>query len=130
MLVDFGTVSVTGQSGTRQVTFREGPYRAPDEMHGEAVQPASDVYALGVVLYKALTGDLLWPVDPADERGEMRFPYREPRRLPEIDGMPPQVAKICSRCLAINPRSRPSSSEVARDLATAANPARDRRRST
>jgi transcriptional regulator with XRE-family HTH domain/tetratricopeptide (TPR) repeat protein len=129
-LIDFGTVSGPVQSWASPVTFGKSPYRAPEQARGEAAQPASDVYALAVMLYEALTGDLPWPLDPADERGETPSQYREPRQLPHIDGMPHQVADICRRCLAADPRLRPTSSEVALVLAAVADPADRSRRPT
>jgi serine/threonine-protein kinase len=83
------------------------------------VSPASDVYALGVLLYKLLTHDLPWSADTAAEL-MMAHVHTEPAELPVIDGVPPEVADLYSRCMAKNPGDRPAAREVATVLAVAA----------
>src|SRR5699024_6650231 len=44
-------------------------YMAPEQVMGEAPSPETDIYALGVLLYECLTGEL-----PLEERGESPVP--------------------------------------------------------
>jgi WD40 repeat protein/serine/threonine protein kinase len=68
LLGDFG-LSKTIESSGCSLTASSGvlgtpAYVAPEIWAGERPTPASDIYALGCVLYEALTGDILFGVDP------------------------------------------------------------------
>ena len=41
---------------------------SPEQLHGEALSPASDLFSLGVVLYEALTGRMPVPRDAPPRR--------------------------------------------------------------
>ena len=68
-LLDFGTLKLLGplvassemtQAGMRPVTLR---YASPEHIRGAAVSTASDVYSLGMVLYRMLAGRLPAEID-------------------------------------------------------------------
>ncbi len=118
-VVDFGIAAIVGDaSDTRPDGSVLGTpaYLAPERLAGAPVEPASDVYALGVLLFRTLAGVLPWR---ADTTTQMISAHRhlEPRRLPPIDGLPPEVADLCLRCMAKSPADRPTSKQVARVLA-------------
>ena len=63
-LTDFGvTREISGDGGLTGVGERVGTvdYMAPEQCRGEAVAPAADIYALGCMLYEALTGAVPFP---------------------------------------------------------------------
>jgi tetratricopeptide (TPR) repeat protein len=72
-LLDFGTASLMAagtdvtSTGMRMLTPR---YASPEQLRGERVNTATDVFSLGVVLYELLTG--AWPFgDPASVLSEL-----------------------------------------------------------
>jgi len=62
-LVDFGVATVLGDGGAQDLArpLRMSPaYAAPEQLAGDAAGTASDVHALGVILFELLTGALPW----------------------------------------------------------------------
>ncbi|MFG1842442.1 serine/threonine-protein kinase [Micromonospora sp. NPDC049175] len=93
-------------------------YLAPEQLERAPATPASDMYALGVVLYYCLTARLPYHASTSTELLGVRR-SQPPEPLPEIDGLPPEVAELCHSCLADDPTLRPSSMVAALLLAEA-----------
>ncbi|MHA6624236.1 serine/threonine-protein kinase [Pseudonocardia sichuanensis] len=91
-------------------------YLAPEQVRGELVGPATDIYALGLVLLEALTGRREFP-GMAVESATARL-YRSPA-VP--DGLPAGLGTVLTAMTRDDPRRRPSAEAVA--LALAADPA-------
>ncbi|GGN49990.1 serine/threonine-protein kinase [Actinoplanes campanulatus] len=94
-------------------------YLAPERLVGDAVVPASDVYALGVVLYLMLSGRSPWNSENTRQMLEAHL-YVPPLPLPPVDGVPDRVVDLCNRCLAKDPAERPSAEEAAAVLSQSA----------
>ncbi|MDG6103229.1 serine/threonine protein kinase [Dactylosporangium aurantiacum] len=121
-VVDFGiAASVSpGSDGTLPDEVLGTPsYLAPERLTDDAVEPASDVYALGVLLYKLLTRQLPWQVDNTVQL-LVAHVYTEPAPLPSLTGVPDDVIDLCHRCLRKDPALRPDAPEAAAILAAAA----------
>ncbi|NJP35529.1 serine/threonine-protein kinase [Micromonospora thermarum] len=93
-------------------------YLAPEQLDREPTTPAADMYALGVLLYYSLSGHLPYPAGTATELFGVRR-RQPPAPLPEIEGLPPEVADLCARCLSDDPDRRPTSLMAALLLAEA-----------
>ncbi|MGX6602933.1 protein kinase domain-containing protein [Micromonosporaceae bacterium Da 78-11] len=117
-VVDFGISAIVGQRDAAPDGSLLGTpaYLAPERLGGSHVSAATDVYALGLLLYRALTGRLPWPAENTTEALRAHL-YADPDPLPETPGLPPAVGELCLRCLAKDPVDRPDAAEVARILA-------------
>lgn len=94
-LLDFGIAKVLdpdlfeteGEPTATQLRAMTPEYASPEQISGEKMGPASDIYSLGIILYELLTG---------------HRPYRLTRRIPELDAkiigeeMPTQPSRIVS----------------------------------
>jgi eukaryotic-like serine/threonine-protein kinase len=115
-VVDFGISAVAGAREAKAPVLGTPAYLAPERLNGTPAVPATDVYALGVLLYQALTGSLPWTAETAAQV-LAQHRHADPAPLPPVPGLPPEVADLYSRCLAKRPDSRPASTDVARQLA-------------
>lgn len=80
-------------------------YMAPEQARGESLQPRSDVFALGVVLYELITGAHPFGRQvTADERESEQMRVIPPRVV--RPSVPHGLDAICMKALAHDPRDR------------------------
>jgi len=89
-LLDFGIAKLQGDGVDAESTrtiYLSPAYAAPEQLTGGAIGTATDVYALGMILFELLAGTLPWP----DESRPMAAAVR--RMLDEAAPPPSRVAK-------------------------------------
>jgi eukaryotic-like serine/threonine-protein kinase len=119
-VLDFGIAARAGQPDLEAdgTVLGSPAYLAPERLNGEEVVPASDIFALGVLMYQTLSGQLPWPADTPTEMMAAHVD-QPPAELPPLEGVTGDVGRIVERCLANDPEARPSAAEVAEALTTA-----------
>ena len=119
-LVDFGISASAGEAdGIGGEVYGTPAYLAPERISGGVVRPATDVYALGLLLYLMLAGRLPWTASTTTEMLRAHV-YADPSGLPSVPGLPHDVAAVIRRCLSKRPGARPTAQATARQLADAA----------
>ncbi len=120
-VVDFGIAAVAGAHESKAPVLGTPAYLAPERLNGTPAVPATDVYALGILLYQVLTGALPWTAETAAQV-LAQHRHADPAPLPPVPGLPSEISGLYSRCLAKHPASRPASADVARQLAALTGP--------
>ena len=94
-------------------------YLAPELLTAGPVTPATDVYALGVLLYGLLTQQDPWAA-PTEAVMVAAHLLDDPAELPALDGVTAVMGNLYRRCLARDPDRRPAATELAVAFADAA----------
>ena len=98
-------------------TAGSAPYVSPEQVRGVRGDPRSDLFALGVVLYEMLTGELPFGA-PQSMAGLRDRLWREPVPLVQrVPGLDPCLQEIVLRCLEVEADARyQSAAHLAFDL--------------
>ncbi len=112
-LTDFGIARALAQTRITQVGSVVGTaaYLAPEQVRGEEATPATDVYALGVVLYQFLTGRLPYE---GSTLAELAVRQQNERPLPPStynDEVPETLGGAVLRALEGEPSRRYASAD-------------------
>jgi serine/threonine protein kinase len=107
-LADFGIASIIGLPDDGEYTTGTIAYLSPEQVDGQAPTTASDIYALGLVLLEALTGQVAYP-GTIKESAYARLDH-DPQ-IPET--VPLALSAILRGMTALLPADRPSLAEVA-----------------
>lgn len=105
---DFGVArSLAGSGATQSGSVVGTPdYLSPEQARGEAVDPRSDLYALGLILYEMLSGELPFAGGTIAEilgQRMVRAPVPLTRKLPSL---PQWVARLTDKLLRPQPAHR------------------------
>lgn len=134
VLLDFGMVTEVGprtnllrklerESNPNQIKFAGTPrYMSPEQAMGENVNEATDWYAVGAILYEALTGH---PPITGDSPLQLllRKQSVEPTPISQITGgVPAELEELCMSLLRLDPHARPDGPQILDALGVAAEP--------
>lgn len=98
-VLDFGLARAVQGAGQGRISWSGTPaYMSPEQRTGEALSPATDVWALGMIMFEALTGRLPAPT----ASGLLTTPER-----PEAERLPDGLADLVADCLTLAPDGRP-----------------------
>jgi hypothetical protein len=126
VIVDFGLVGDLEQGGvgvTQEGVFAGTPgYAAPEQILGEELSPLADLYAVGVMLYEALTGRLPVEGGGAGELGALKKRGNLPAPSALVQGVPADLDRLCAALLEVDPSRRPDAAQVLQRLGEHAPP--------
>jgi serine/threonine protein kinase/tetratricopeptide (TPR) repeat protein len=119
VLLDFGLVSDSAgrkrESQMDNLISGTPAYMAPEQASGQTVTQASDWYAVGVMLYEALTGQLPFTGNWFQLlEQKLRQPPMHPNQL--VPSAPRDLAELAMRLLRPVPSDRPGDAEILRIL--------------
>ncbi|MGO8968850.1 MAG: protein kinase domain-containing protein [Myxococcaceae bacterium] len=108
-----GSSGLTGDAGV----VGTPEYMAPEQVTGGQVTQATDVYALGVVLYEMVTGRLPFSADTPLATASRRLNEAPPKPELTVPGLDPRWSRTILRCLQLDPTRRfASAADVAASL--------------
>ncbi|MFJ8649239.1 PQQ-binding-like beta-propeller repeat protein [Streptomyces sp. NPDC093546] len=113
-VIDLGIARAIGDDRLTRTGAAAGTpaFMSPEQATGEEHTPAGDVFALASVLVHAATGHGPFGTgQPAD------ILYRVRYAEPDLTGVPEALLPALTRCLAKDPAQRPSTMELAAQLA-------------
>ncbi len=111
-LVDFGIAKLVEDGGPQLtavgLVFGTPSYLSPEQAQGQPVTHSADLYAMGVILFQMLTGQLPFKAASTMELLAMHIQEPPPRvrdRAPEV---PETIEQLVLRCLGKKPGDRPA----------------------
>ncbi|HET6547516.1 MAG TPA: AAA family ATPase [Solirubrobacter sp.] len=113
-LTDFG---LTKQADSESVLTRSGmlmgsfDYIAPEQLEGGTVDARTDVYALGCVIYEALTGVVPFPRDSQAAKLFAHIATPPPSLLELLPDAPPALDELVLKAMAKDPDERYASAD-------------------
>ncbi|MFJ9680149.1 protein kinase [Streptomyces sp. NPDC101194] len=118
-VIDFGIAhaldTVTDGGLTRTGALLGSPgFMAPEQVRGERVTPACDVFCLGSVLAYASTGRQPFGTSDSGAHAQM---FRIAQEEPDLTGVPVDLVELVRDCLHKDPAARPTTDAILERLA-------------
>jgi len=120
-VLDFGLVKLFRPGEGKTVDDLTNPnlvmgsprYMSPEQARNKGIEPRSDVYSLGIVLFLLLTGTVPFGRDPKTAAIDIIDAHlnKEAPRLSEVarnGDFPGELEDLVARCLAKSPEDRPA----------------------
>ncbi len=123
VLSDFGIAGIleTGSEAVTRLTTEnqqlgDPGHVSPEQLIGQQVTEAADIYSFGVLAYEVLTQQRPYRAETREEiaAAHLRQPPRDLAQL--MENPDPQLRQLLMRCLAKNPEHRPTAASVVRTL--------------
>ncbi len=118
-LLDFGIAKAANSSSETRTGVLKGKfcYMAPEQMLGVGTDRRSDVFAAGVMLWHAITGERLWKVGTSDMEIFSHVTAGDVPKPSDVATVDPELERICLRAMATKPDDRyPTAAELKHDI--------------
>jgi serine/threonine protein kinase/tetratricopeptide (TPR) repeat protein len=111
VLLDFGLVADRGEDSDVNEVAGTIAYMAPEQADAKPAGPEADFYAVGVMLYEALTGTLPFAGESASVLVQKsKGTFRSPSEL--SDELPADLVALCVSLLSSAPGQRPTARDI------------------
>jgi len=120
-ILDFGiakiqetTAALDHESMTKGLVFGSPYYVSPEQASGKPGDHRSDIYALGVIFFEMLTGDVPFGGNTAEDimRKHLRYPVPSmAERRPDLN-IPPEAQQLVQRAMAKKSQDRHRSAAI------------------
>jgi serine/threonine-protein kinase len=114
-LIDFGIVKAVSGSRVSQTDLGNvkgnAAFMSPEQARGLAVDRRSDLFSLGLVMYRALTGEPFYPGETTAEVYYGSATGPTPEHFARIDRLPAAAARVLKRALMPSPADRYATAE-------------------
>lgn len=116
-VIDFGLAVATGATNLTQAGTVVGTpaFMSPEQVSGQPVGPASDVWSLGAVLAYAAKGE-----SPFGDGTTMETMLRVMNGEPDLSGLTGTLAQLVSACMMKDPNIRPTPARILQVLSEGA----------
>ncbi|CAL9357012.1 Serine_threonine-protein kinase PknD [Nocardiopsis dassonvillei] len=106
-VIDFGIARATDGTAATQSVIGTPGFMSPEQVQGETLTPASDLFAYGAVLAYAAGG-----TGPFGEGAMPTMVMRIISREPDLSRVPEPLRHLVAACLSKDVRGRPSPGEI------------------
>lgn len=109
-ILDFGIAQIQEpeQASTQQRFMGTPEYCSPEQMAEEELQPTSDIYSLGVLMYQMLTQKTPITADGKTFQAWFKAHHENiPKPLPSYLPLPPELHDLIMKCLSKSRCDRP-----------------------
>ncbi len=119
-LLDFGIAKLGAREGESTPQTRASmvvgtpDYMSPEQARGKPITPATDVYALGCVMFELVTGKRPFKGENALETMFMHVENDAPRASTVLPGIDPKVEHLLLWTMEKDPGARPTTAEALR----------------
>ncbi len=110
-LVDFGIAAIDrrmreGKAADDDTIVGTPRYMAPEQLQGDRPDHRSDLYSMGIVLYRLLSGKLPFNGEPLSVLARQVVNESPPRLIPEHENTPVELIELVLRLIAKQPGAR------------------------
>lgn len=112
-ILDFGVAKLTNDTGAQGLTQTGAllgtlPFMAPEQISGQHIDARTDIYALGIILYRMFTGLSVWDADSLSDIVRHQLSSTPPSMFERVTNatFSPALDSAVLRCLAKDPAAR------------------------